>query len=108
MFDTSTTTIRDIVADDFRAAAVFQRHQIDFCCGGDRPIGDACREKGLDANAVIAEVEAVTNGPGALPRFKEWDLDFLANYIVTNHHSYVRRAIETIGAHTSKVASVHG
>lgn len=108
MFDTNTTTIRDIVAEDFRAAAVFQRHQIDFCCGGDRAIADACREKGLDAETVIAEVEAVTAGPGTLPRFNEWDLDFLANYIVTNHHSYVRRAIDTIGAHANKVASVHG
>lgn len=108
MFDTNTTTIRDIVAEDFRAAAVFQRHQIDFCCGGARPIADACREKGLDAGAVIAEVEAATAAPGEVPRYNQWDLDFLANYIVTNHHGYVRRAIETIGAHARKVASVHG
>lgn len=108
MFDTSTTTIRDIVADDFRAAAVFERHRIDFCCGGDRPIAEACREKGLDAAAVIAEVEAATSAPGQAPRFAEWDLDVLASHIVVNHHGYVRRAIETLGAHVRKVASVHG
>jgi regulator of cell morphogenesis and NO signaling len=108
MFDTATTTIRDIVSEDFRAAAVFQRHQIDFCCGGDRPIGAACEEKGIDARAVIAEVVSATAGIGDLPRFNEWDLDFLARYIVVNHHEYVRRANETIGAHVRKVASVHG
>jgi regulator of cell morphogenesis and NO signaling len=104
----TTPTIRDIVADDFRAAAVFQKHQIDFCCGGDRPVGEACREKGLDERAVMAELEAATQGAGDVPRFKTWDLDFLANYIVANHHGYVRRAVETIGAHTQKVATVHG
>lgn len=108
MSDSATTTIRDIVADDFRAAAVFQRHRIDFCCGGNRPIADACREKGLDPTVVIAEVEAATAAQGDVPRFAAWDLDFLANYIVANHHGYVRRAIETIGAHTQKVAGVHG
>lgn len=108
MFDVSSTTIRDIVAEDFRAAAVFQRYQIDFCCGGDRPVGEACREKGLDTRAVVADLEAITDVPDTMPRFKEWDLDFLANYIVANHHGYVRRAVETVGAHTQKVATVHG
>jgi regulator of cell morphogenesis and NO signaling len=108
MLDTNTTTIREIVADDFRAASVFQRHRIDFCCGGDRPIGEACREKGVDQRTLVAELEAVTASPGDVPRFKAWDLDFLAHYIVVNHHAYVRRAIETIGGHTQKVASVHG
>jgi regulator of cell morphogenesis and NO signaling len=107
MFD-PTTTIRDIVADDFRAAAVFENHRIDFCCGGDRPVADACREKGVDAGLVASELEAATAAPGDVPRFKEWDLDFLASYIVMNHHAYVRRAVETIGAHTRKVAAVHG
>lgn len=108
MIDSSATTIRDIVADDFRAASVFQRHRIDFCCGGDRPLADACREQGIDAGALVAELEAATAAPGDVPRFKTWDLDLLAAYIVANHHAYVRRAIETVGAHTQKVATVHG
>jgi regulator of cell morphogenesis and NO signaling len=108
MFDTGTTTIRDIVADDFRAASVFERHRIDFCCGGDRRLGEACREGGVDERAVIAELQEVTASPGDVPRFSSWDLDFLAHYIVVNHHAYVRRAIETVGAHAQKVAAVHG
>lgn len=108
MLDAATTTVRQVVADDFRAAAVFQKHRIDFCCGGDRPVGDACREKGVDESTVIAELEAVTSGPGDVPRFSAWELDFLANYIVVNHHAYVRRASETIASHTQKVAAVHG
>src|SRR5512133_3288889 len=105
MIDTATT-IRDIVADDFRAASVFQRHRIDFCCGGNRPIGEACREQGVDEAALVAELEAATAAPGDVPRFNEWDLDFLAAYIVTTHHAYVRRAVATIGAHTQQVATV--
>jgi regulator of cell morphogenesis and NO signaling len=105
----SDTTIRTIVADDFRAASVFERHGIDFCCGGNRSVADACGELGVDAAAVETELEAAmaSAGPG-LPRYNTWQLDFLIGYIVTNHHGYVRQAIETLRVHTRKVAEVHG
>jgi regulator of cell morphogenesis and NO signaling len=107
MFDTQTT-IRQIVADDYRAAAIFQKHGLDFCCGGNRPVADACEEKGIDARAVTAELQEALAPASDQPRVNAWDLDFLADYIVSNHHAYVRSAIETIGAHTRKVATVHG
>lgn len=107
MFD-SQTTIRDIVADDYRAAAVFQKHGLDFCCGGNRAVADACREKGIDAAVVTAELEAALAPANDQPRAAAWDLDVLADHIVASHHGYVRAAIETIGAHTRKVSEVHG
>ncbi len=104
----STQTIRDIVADDYRAAAVFQKHGIDFCCGGNRPVAEACREKGIEDQVVLEELDAALAPAGDVPRFNAWDLDFLVNYIVANHHAYVRSAIDTLRAHTSRVADVHG
>jgi regulator of cell morphogenesis and NO signaling len=102
------STIGRIVADDFRTAAVFQKHGIDFCCGGNRPVADACAERGVDQLLLVQELEAAAASGPDVPRFNAWDLEFLTRYIVTNHHAYVRQAIETIGAHTSKVADVHG
>ncbi len=104
----SNTTVRDIVAEDFRAAAVFQKYGIDFCCGGDRRVAEACRERGVDERGLVADLEAATATTSDTPRFNTWDLDFLMTYIVTNHHAYVRNAVETLAAHTSKVAEVHG
>ncbi len=105
----TNTTIRSIVADDFRAASVFERHGIDFCCGGNRPVADACRELGVDEAALEAELEAaLAPAQPGLPRFNSWDLDFLIGYIVSNHHGYLRQAIPTLRGHTRKVAEVHG
>ncbi len=101
-------TIRSVVADDYRAAAVFERHGIDFCCGGNRPIADACRELDTDGKQVVAELEAALAPAEDQPRFAAWDLDFLATYIVNNHHAYVRQAVGPMLAHTRKVAEVHG
>ena len=109
MTATLDMTIRDIVANDFRAAAVFQRHGIDFCCKGNRSVEDACRGGSVTADDVIREVADATASPAAGgPRFNAWDLAMLADYIVANHHGFVRQAIPALLAHTQKIASVHG
>jgi len=39
--------IGEIVAHDYRAAAVFKEAGIDFCCGGKKSIDETCSEKVL-------------------------------------------------------------
>lgn len=104
----SNEIVGDVVARDSRAAAVFQRHGIDFCCGGNRTIDAACEAGGVDAAPVVAELAALGVGDRNGPRFGEWDAAFLADYIVANHHAYVRRALPAISEHVDKVASAHG
>src|SRR5262245_56238413 len=93
MTATCETTIRDIVAADYRAASVFQRHGLDFCCGGARTVEDACGEAGIDTRELLAELERTLTAPASgVPRFGEWDLPTLVTYIIGNHHAYVRAA----------------
>lgn len=109
MTATLDMTIRDIVANDFRTAAVFQRHGIDFCCKGDRSIQDACQNGRVTADQVLKEIAEATATPatgGA--RFNSWDLATLVSYIVGNHHAFVRQAMPILLTHTKKVAAVHG
>jgi len=109
MNETEQTTIREIVADDFRTAAVFQKFGLDFCCGGGKTIDDACRERDLDPRVVLGELDKVHTAPSnGTPKFNAWDTAFLIDYIVHNHHRYVREAIPIILGHTRKVATVHG
>ena len=44
----ATTKVGDIVAGDYRTAAVFEKHGIDFCCGGSVTLAAACTEKAID------------------------------------------------------------
>jgi regulator of cell morphogenesis and NO signaling len=109
MTATLDTTIRDIVANDFRTAAVFQRHGIDFCCKGDRSVQDACRTTRVSAEEVLQEIATATATPATLSaRFSTWDLATLVSYIVGNHHAFVRQSMPILLAHTRKVAAVHG
>lgn len=105
---TGETTIGEIVAGDFRTAAVFQEFGIDFCCGGRRTVLEACQERHIDADVVLDAVSRSCAVPGAAPRFDEWSTDTLIGYIVGHHHTYVRRALPSLTAHTQKIAAVHG
>lgn len=106
---TFTMTIGEIVAADYRAAAVFQRRGIDFCCHGARTLERGCRDAGVDTADVLREIEEATSAPDVgLPRFTTWDLRTLVHYIVANHHAYVREMLPLITAHARTIAEVHG
>lgn len=102
-------TIGEIVAQDYRTASVFKRYGIDFCCGGKRSVADACTEKGVDLSTIEQELSELVQQPSALQMsYKDWAADFLTDYIVNRHHTYVRKAIPEIMAYAEKVAKVHG
>ena len=42
---TPETRIADIASQNPSTIRVFQRFGIDFCCGGKRPVAEACSEK---------------------------------------------------------------
>jgi regulator of cell morphogenesis and NO signaling len=109
MTATLDMTIGEIVAADFRTAAVFQHHGVDFCCHGGRTLEQACREADLTVDEVLKEIEVVSAAPApGQPQFNDWDLATLASYIVANHHAYVRKALPLMVAHSKKIADVHG
>ncbi len=109
MENTSRRMIKDMVTEDFRTAAVFEKYSIDFCCGGKKPLETACQEQGIDVAVVLADLRTLDKAatPGS-SRFADWDLDMLAQYIVQNHHQYLCRVMPSLREHTEKIARVHG
>ena len=103
------TKIGDIVTKDFRAAEVFKKAGIDFCCGGSQSLEDACRNKKLDVAEIESELEKLENSePGSSHKFNEWKLDFLCDYIVNTHHQTVMKLLPELTFYTQKIAEVHG
>jgi regulator of cell morphogenesis and NO signaling len=109
MTATPATPIGDVVASDYQTAAVFERHGLDFCCGGRRTIEQACRAAGVDTAGLIREIDAVLNGraPDA-PSFASWSARRLVVYIVDHHHAFVRGALAPMLQYSGRIATVHG
>lgn len=106
---TGDKTIGEIVAADFRAAQVFTRYGIDFCCGGQVPLAEVCEERSLNLQAITQELAAAQRAPADRSQnYTEWSLPFLADYIVNTHHAYLKVNDEQIVAYAKKIAGVHG
>jgi len=103
-----STKIGEIVTKDFRAAGIFKKAGIDFCCGGDQSLEQACKEKQLDISTLEKELIELENlVPDPEHNFKEWNLDFLCDYIVNTHHKTVLRLLPQLTGYTQKIADVH-
>ncbi len=102
-------TIGSIVADDFRAAAVFTAHGIDFCCKGGRTINEVCASKGIDPATLENEIKA-TLARDAAPADdpNTWTLTRLAEHIERVHHGYVNERTPVLQQYLAKVCKVHG
>ena len=88
-------TVSDIVRNDFRTAEVFNKYGIDFCCGGDVPLQQACLVHNLNIKSIETELENVAN-PICLPptvKFEDWSVEFLVDYILNIHHAYIRQTM---------------
>lgn len=100
--------LASIVIKNFRAADVFKKYGIDFCCGGKISLKDACNKAGIDLAKLENELKNIIN-----KSFEE-DIDFsimkpdeLIDYIISVHHKYVEENIPALRDYTFKISSVH-
>jgi len=101
-------TVGEVVAADFRAAAVFEQFGIDFCCSGRRTLEDACRAAAADPATVVHALEALPPALHTDDDVAQWPIPRLIDFIVSTHHTYVRSAMPTIMRHLTKLVEVHG
>lgn len=102
-------TVGEVVARHYRAAEVFNRYGIDFCCGGKKTLNKACADKNLAWETLATELDQVVHAPDMPSQHTEtWEPDFLAEFIEKTHHRYLRENLPLLQEFTSKIAKVHG
>lgn len=101
--------IGNIVAENYKAASIFKKYNIDFCCNGNRTISDAVNEKQLNSEILINELKVTIDvkSQGEID-FKAFPIDLLADYIEKTHHRYIDSKIPEITPYLKKIVSVHG
>ena len=104
------TTVGQWVAARPETAVVFEQLDIDYCCGGKRPLRDVCGERALDTARVLAQLQAAERSR-EVPHAADWcnaPLSDLCDHIQATHHAYLRRELPRLAQLVAKVASVHG
>ncbi|MDO5498174.1 MAG: iron-sulfur cluster repair di-iron protein [Propionibacteriaceae bacterium] len=107
MTATTTTLLGDFVAANPGAARVLEAHGLDYCCGGRRPLAQACAEQGLDAESVLGELTAVPDTTGEVD-CTQLSTAELCDHLVEVHHEYLWREMPRLTELANKVARVHG
>jgi regulator of cell morphogenesis and NO signaling len=105
----TTQTVREIALEHPTAIRVFEQFGIDYCCGGRKPLAEACAAGNLEIDSVIAALEEAEKKPGAeIENWAEKSLESLSSYIVTKHHAYVKRELPRLAQLAQKVVIRHG
>ena len=102
-------TVGQMVAENPAAARVFEKAGIDYCCGGQRSLEEACTK----AKMSFAEVAALLEKAAAArtDADRDWltaSQSELVEHIVNKHHAYVREELPRLTALAAKVRGVHG
>lgn len=101
--------IGELVAENYRAATVFKKYKIDFCCQGGRTINDACERKGVDLSLLLDELDqAMQVKDTSTADYQSWPMDLLIDYIEKKHHRYVEQRTQEIIPFLNKLCRVHG
>lgn len=87
------------------ATAIFRRLKIDFCCGGQKSLLFAAKEKSLDLVSVLEELESLQRQPttdtSSLPT------DELIEMIVSRFHEAHRKQLPELVRMAARVEAVH-
>ena len=107
---TIESKVGEIAANHPLATRVLARHGIDYCCGGGRPLREACEKKGIDAEHVLEELrqELERPAPADAVRWNEASLNDLIDHIVNRFHRPLDEELPRLEAMARKVVTVHG
>jgi regulator of cell morphogenesis and NO signaling len=106
----SEHTVREVALAMPIAVPVFAHVGIEFACGGDLRIEEACRQVGLTTEALWAMIEQASNQP--VPN----ELEFwhnaapvaLMDHIVHRYHEPLRKELQRLESLSTKVIARHG
>jgi regulator of cell morphogenesis and NO signaling len=102
-------TVREVAMELPQSTRLFEKLRIDYCCGGHRPLAEACASAGVNVDEVMAMLGDVTpsEATGALD-FQNAPLPELITHILDTHHVFTKSEMERLQSLTDKVIGAHG
>ncbi len=91
------------------AARVFHKLELDFCCGGQSSLLEACKKKGIEIDTVVQQiVNANSQAPDSTVDWNKARLVELCEHIVETHHGFLRDELPRLTSLMNDVLAAHG
>ncbi len=87
---------------------VFERHRIDFCCGGKIALADVCEQRQLGVTDMVTELEAALETRTNDTDWTRAPLTDLVSHIQRTFHRPLEAELPRLRAMVDKVVSRHG
>jgi regulator of cell morphogenesis and NO signaling len=102
-------TIGDLVTERPSRARVFETFGIDYCCGGGKPLQEACQAKGIDPQTVLGVLQMLDEQrPEPERDWSQASMTELCAHIEQTHHAYLKQDLPRMEYLVKRVAERHG
>src|SRR6266513_1349866 len=101
MMVSATMKVRDVALELPQATRVFEKLKIDYCCGGDKPLGEACATAGVEVASLermLAEAGQTSIADSSSHDFQRATLNELIKHILDKHHVYTKEEMVRLEA----------
>jgi regulator of cell morphogenesis and NO signaling len=108
---TAAKSVRELAIEVPNAVRVFENLGIDYCCGGQKSLEEACATANTPIDQVLLALAQGVDAAGTKECETEWAAEPLADlvdHIVDKHHAYAKSEVPRLQALIAKVVSVHG
>ncbi len=103
----SQTTVREVALQLPQSTRVFETLKIDYCCGGNQPLAQACASAGVDVDNVM-EMLTQSTSPVEAGDFQNLSLAELITHILDTHHVFTKSEMDRLQLLADKVLAAHG
>ena len=102
----TSKTVRELVLANPAAARTLEQFGIDYCCGGNKSLVEACANARVPIEQVVTALEV----PRPIPDARDWGnapLAQLTQHIVEKHHAFTREELKRLTSLLAKVVTAH-
>ena len=107
----SAMTVREVAIQLPESTKLFESLKIDYCCGGKRPLTEACDLAGVEVENVMAMLTVLSRAKGKAKdtvNLQELSLTGLITHILETHHTFTKSEMERLTVLIDKVRTAHG
>ena len=107
----SNMTVRQVAVEVPQSTRLFEKLKIDYCCGGNRSLTEACDSAGLEVDEVLGMLETSiqqVESENLTMEFQTLSINDLIEHIVSTHHVFTKDELARLDLLLKKVIAAHG
>ena len=103
-----STTLAEIASQRPALTRELERLELDYCCGGKSSLTVACAERGLDVEAITAELNSLPVAEHPAADWLSMPPAEMVDHLEATHHQFLKQELPRLSELAAKVSRVHG